>query len=160
MSVRLSAPNMLALAYICHRLRPEDAEECLNGAAATPDDLAAMTWRAHSDLCRIAWFEGAPVAMIGAAPLHPTRWVAYAFGTEQWDRVVLTLTKYARRVMAPELLARGVRRLECSSHERHTKAHGWLKRLGATPEGMQPAVGRDGSAYITFRWLSEDVRRP
>ena len=102
----------------------------------------------------IADIAGHPVALIGITPLWPGVWTAWAFGTDDFDRVALSLTRYAIKTLKPLLASRGAHRLQCESRADHIKAHHWLTAMGAKPESVLKRYGRDGSDYIMFAWRS------
>jgi len=153
MRTDLRAPDALAITYIAHRLRPEDARECFATALPDADVLARETIRAMTfGVGRVAWADGLPVAVIGAMPLWGGVWQGFAFGTDEWPQVARDLTRYARRVLGPALLDAGARRLEVRTIEGHAEAHAWLRVLGAEHEGTHPQYGANGETFFTFAW--------
>lgn len=143
------------LAHIVPRLRAADEKEifslrwnCDDGTLDRDrfvEDIAAMpglAWTAHAR-------DGEPVAVIGARPLWPGVWGAYAFGTDRWREVALTLTKVALRRMAPTLIEdMGAHLAFCYAQADHTQARAWLERIGFKAEFTVPQMGRDRSDYV------------
>lgn len=156
MAVVFTNPDLTALLHITRNLRARDAEECLVTQFNTPDELAIGTLRA-GPFQWIAWSNGFPVASIGAVPMWTNVWAAWAYGTDYWNDVVLSLTKHVRRIMIPSLYDSGVRRVEVKTLEKHTQAHRWLEKLGAEREGMHPEFGRNGETFFTYAWRRDDV---
>lgn len=100
----------------------------------------------------VALKDGEPVAVIGARPMWPGVWCAFAFGTDRFDEVVLTLTKHVKQFMEPAL-ERVCHLLVAYCHERHYKAQRWLVRLGAEP--IAPVLehwGRERENFILYGW--------
>jgi hypothetical protein len=91
-----------------------------------------------------------PVAVVGFVPVCPGVCTAFAFATDAFPSVALTLTRYAIKVMKPALLSAGFHRLECESRADHVDAHRWLEALGFEREGILKQRGSDRSDYIKF----------
>jgi len=94
-----------------------------------------------------------PVAMIGAFPVRPMVWQAWAFGTNDWQHVALTLTKHVKGFMIPALEASGVHRVDATALADHEEARRWLTRLGATPGNPLVNFGKNGETFVTYTWL-------
>lgn len=159
MAVLTQGPDLMALAYITRNLRARDREEVFACWADGPDQLAAQT-AAQGDFQWVAWHKGRPVASIGGRCLWPGVWSVWAFGTDDWPQVVLSMTRHVRRVMIPTLLETGAHRVECCALATHTDARRWLTALGARDEGVRRGYGRDGQDFVTYAWSPEDVSRP
>lgn len=147
------------LTYVCLNMRAVDAREIF--ACRWDDDraeLAAQTMRAVR-LCGRAWCVGKerPVAVLGAVQVWPSRWAAFQFATDEWSRVALAATRFALREAMPLIASLGARRCEVRSADWRHDAHRWLEALGATREAVHPNDGRDGSAYVTYAWIRDDV---
>lgn len=100
----------------------------------------------------IAGILGVPVAVVGAAPVHSGVWSAFMFATDDFRQISLSLTKFAKRVMIPALVATGAHRAECLSLAGHTDAHRWLESLGAKPEGVAAGFGRGREDFVRYVW--------
>lgn len=151
--VLLGKMSPAALSYITHNLRDADAEECLGAISETPDELASNTLKAHGPLCRIVWLNKVPAAVVGAVKMSPGQYCAYAYGTAAFPRVVLSITKYIRRIIQPTLLLDpDANRCIAIPHANHVTAHRWLEHLGAECEGRMVNFGRDGSDYLLYVW--------
>jgi hypothetical protein len=100
----------------------------------------------------VAFSGDVPAAVIGAAPAWPGVWSVFAFGTDDFSRVALALTKHVRRFMVPALKNQGAHRAQCHSIEGHEDAHRWLKLLGAHTEPMIRGFGRGRENFIPFVW--------
>lgn len=98
-----------------------------------------------------AYVGGQPVAVIGAVPKWPRVWQVFAFGTDDWLKVVLTLTRHARRFMVPAIWRSGGHRIECAAMETHTDSRRWLERsFGARPEVLLANYGKNGENFVNY----------
>lgn len=100
----------------------------------------------------ISTYQGRPNAVIGCMPLWGGVWSIFSFGTDDWSRSVIELSRYGRKVIRPFIEMRGGHRAQCESHIDHTSAHRWLTVMGAKPEGLLQGYGKDGSSYLMFAW--------
>jgi hypothetical protein len=161
--VSLTDPDLMALAFIAERMRERDRVECLATCFTTPAQLAADAMLGGG-FCNVAWIEsldGAharPVAAIGARQRWPGVWSVWAWGTDEWPKVVVSLTRHAKRTLIPLLVERGAHRAQCASLAEHAEAHRWLEYLGAKREATLTGYGRNGEDFALFRWRLEDVQ--
>lgn len=148
-----------AVEFIVANLRQRDREEIF--ALRWDDDekkfvnellpfAGAMTWA--------WWRDGVPVALQGAWPVRPGVWSCWAFGTQDWPRVVLSMTRHARRFIIPALLRARFHRAEAVALAAHTDSRRWIMALGAREEGFRRGFGRNGEDYVCYVWTPEDVR--
>lgn len=154
----LAPPDLMALTYIARNLRERDAAEVLATSVTDPDSLAVETFQA-GPFQWVAWDRDTPVASIGARCLWAGVWGVWAFGTDLWPRVVLSLTRHVRRVMIPSLLENGVHRAQCAALASHEDARRWLSSLGAKPEATLRGFGRGGEDFVIYAWRRNDVLR-
>lgn len=125
----------------------------------TPEELAAAVV-ASGAFRWGAYINGRPVAMIGAAPRWPGSWQAWAFGTNEFPRVALTLTRHARRFMQPALINAGARRMDAYALASHAESNGWLRALGATPGNVLDSWGKQGETFVCYTWLRNPIAAP
>lgn len=153
--------SLSAVEYIALNMRESDRAEVYNMRGHDNPHLLAreVCYVASYGKAAIAEHRGVPCAIIGVSPLWPGVWSAWSFGTDQWRRRAVEISRYARDELKPWLMARNCHRLQCESHIDHTEAHRWLMALGAKPDGMLDGFGRDGSAYIMFSWSAPHVHR-
>lgn len=153
MTVKLRAlPSFDDILAVVRNMRECDREEIY--ATQWNDDPALFAERVYavSGFCWVAWLDGRPAAVVGAAPERPNVYAAFAFGTDEWPRVVLSVTRHIRRFMIPALINAGCHRVSCASHAHHTEAHKWLERLGAEREAVHPGYGRGGETFFLYVW--------
>ena len=144
---------------VAENLRERDREELFaTRYGDDPADVArdavasgAFRWGAYLD--------GEPVAMIGAFPRWPGVWTAWAYGTDDWPRAVLTVTKHVKRFMLPALYRAGATRVDACAMENHTDARAWLGALGAEPEIVLHKWGKNGQSFINYIWTRETTYR-
>jgi hypothetical protein len=129
------------------------------------DEIFGLTWHDNPLLlarevvqaashghAAISEINGVPVAIIGCAPIRPGVWSFYSFGTSEWSRSVLELTRYGRKVISQFVRERNAHRAQCESRFDHIEAHRWLKLMGAQCDGPLPGYGKDGADYLMFSW--------
>jgi hypothetical protein len=106
-----------------------------------------------------AYVDGRPVALIGAVPRWPNVWSVWAYGTDEWDKVALTLTKHARRFILPALYRSGAVRGDCQALSTHTTARNWLEFLGADLEKELDGWGKNGETFISYVWSRKKMKQ-
>lgn len=144
--------DLAALEFICCNLRAADREEVFaNRWNDDPFALAQDTYNA-GDFQWIAWRDGLPVASIGAIPVWPGVWQVWAYGTDDWLKVAVTLTKHVKRFMIPAIENTGAHRAQCFALGSHETARRWLERLGAAPECVLDNYGRHGQTFVLYSW--------
>lgn len=98
--------------------------------------------------------DGEPVAAIGAVPLWPGVCAVWAFGTDRWPEVILTLTKHALRVIMPELLKQGFHRAQCFPMAERVDVARWLGLLGFHHEGRLSGFGSGREDFSLYAWTA------
>jgi len=144
-----------AVEYVCLNMREDDAREVYGLRGHTNPFLLAREAIAAASLGKasVACWRGIPAAVIGVSPNWPGVWEAWAWGTDDFQRVALSLTRYALTVLKPYVLDHGAHRLQCASRIDHRPAHSWLRAMGARDEGVLRGYGRDGASYVQFSWV-------
>jgi hypothetical protein len=146
--------------HVCENLRPRDHEEIF---ALRWDDnlrtLAAEIYQLRNPLVFMHLRDGVPAAIQGVAPLWPHVWTVFAFGTDQFQSVLLSMTKCARRIIIPALLRADFHRAEARALASHTDARTWIEALGGRQEGILQAYGRNREDFVSYVWTPEDVLR-
>ncbi|MEP3248041.1 MAG: hypothetical protein ABJN40_06020 [Sneathiella sp.] len=115
----------------------ELAAECLS--------IGGFSWIAY---------DPEPIAIIGAVPLRPGVWNVFMFATDKFSKIAISLTKFAKNVMMPSLIAAGAHRGECQSMAGHDDAHNWLEFLGAKRESTSEGYGRGREDFHTYIWMA------
>ena len=159
MTVALKAgPDLDALRHIAFNLRERDtAEVFATRWTDDPEDLATDAGN-YGEFQWIAAHDDVPVAAIGAIPVWPGVWSVWAFGTDDWNKVVLSLTKHVKRFMIPALYEHKAHRVECRALKDHAEACKWLELLGAHKEAALDGFGRHREDFNLYVWRRENVR--
>lgn len=151
--VEIRPATFMDLAYIAINMREWDRKEIfatLN--SEQPVDFAQFVMRI-SDVAHIAYKDRTPVAAVGAHEMWPGVWSVWAFGTDRFSEVGLSLTRFVRKTLIPALIKAGAHRGECRSIEGHTEAHRWLEALGMQREAEHPGMGKSGETFYTYSRL-------
>jgi len=159
-------PTLASVAYVAERLRKADAEEIWPlRFDKTPGGLARTVMGAPTYVWLAALPDKTPAAVFGIYEVRPRAWTAFAFATDNFNKVSLEITKFLIRKVKPHLFEDlGAVRVEAWSHPEHLDAHRWLEKLGATSE-PDPEYGPDGETYVHFvmrrsDWLLSQPFRP
>ena len=148
-------PTLMSVAYVAHHMREIDRREVFAGRFNAADALA-IDVLAVPGFVDVIWLDTTPAAVVGGRELWPGTWSVWAWGTDDWPRVQITLNRHIIRTLIPSIIKRGGWRGQCYSHEDHTEAHAWLKWLGFEHEGTMRQFGRDGSDFLMFAWRARD----
>lgn len=140
-----------AVLYVVKNMRERDQEEIYNLRWDDNPFMILNDVMAQKNFAWIAWLDEKPAVVIGGAPVRPGVWSMFCFGTDEFPRLALGLTRFASKNIVPTLFGElGAHRLQCDSHEKHVTAHKWLKMFGAEIEAVKAGYGRDGSNYFSF----------
>lgn len=146
------------LLHITHNMRAVDREEIYaTHWREDPEWLAEATLQC-GDMQWVACLDGVPAASFGGTPLWPNVWSVWAFGTDDWRRVVLSVTKHVRRFMLPAIFRSGAHRLQCYSHSAHTEAHRWLESFGGSCEAVLVGFGSRRENFMLYTASPESVQ--
>ncbi len=155
---RLAPVTPDRLLYVCQNMRPRDAEEIY--AQRWDDNPEALTENLMRLPLEMAWIwerDGIPVSVQGVVPIRPGVWDVFAFGTSDWSRVVLDMTRHARRFIIPALLRARFHRAECRALASYDDSRRWIETLGAKQESILKGYGRDGQDFVAYVWTPADV---
>jgi hypothetical protein len=146
------------LTFIAANMRRRDREEimCQLPEGTSTAEVAAYAMQANP---HVATLDGQPVAAFGAVGRTVSVLEAWAWGTDRMPRAVPAITRYVARVLMPQWLDAGVRRLEARSIATHTAAHRWMTSTGAALECAMPDYGRDGEGFYLFAWTVSGLDR-
>ena len=137
--------------YVVKNMRQRDQEEIFNLRWDDNPFTILNDVMAQKNFAWVVWHDGKPAVVIGGAPYHPGVWSMFCFGTDDFPKLAVGLSRFAKKTIVPTLFGEiGAHRLQCDSHEKHTSAHKWLRLLGAEREAVKRNYGRDGADYHTF----------
>lgn len=150
----IEAPTLDALNHIAANMRACDAAEIFPMRwDDDPASLAESLMAGASGLMDIVTLDGEPVTALGAVPMWPGVWNVFAFGTDKWDKAIVTASKRILRFTIPAVYNAGAHRAQCWSIEGHGTAHAWLVRTLRARQGpLIEALGRGGQDYRLFWW--------
>jgi hypothetical protein len=108
-----------------------------------PDDYVKLAKDALlSPIKKVVVDELSPIFAFGATPVFRKKLaLVWGFKTERGWSAALTVTKYIKRIMIPELRAMGIRRAVCVVHPENTRSQKWLALLGFTPRATLDGIG-------------------
>jgi hypothetical protein len=158
MSITVTGATYRAVDYIAERLRASDRQEleAMSGAdlqlARRVMTFAAMAYVAFDQR------SGTPISAWGLVPLWQGVGSAFAFGTDDWGKALLAMTKHVKRFMIPLVLDHGYHRIECRALAHRDDVASWVGIFGAEQEAVLRSSGRRGEDFILYRWLSDEHR--
>lgn len=145
---------------VCLNLRPADAREVFatrhddNGYNLFVDLKNAQGAALISEIVWRGGKLGRPVAILGIFGRTPGVATAIMLATDELTAAEgRAAVRRVRRSYTPRLIAHGVHRVDCQSHEAHSDAHRFLAATGARRGDVRPAVGREREGFIEFYWL-------
>jgi hypothetical protein len=152
--IAFCSPDLAAMQYVCEHLRDVDRHECFATRFHDNPKALAAEISSYGPISWVVFHNDEPVAALGAVELWPGHWNVWAFGTDQWPKVVKTITKHISRVMIPGLAACGARTAGAYVHADHEEACRWLAWLGASPTPLEN-WGKNGEKFILYRWFAD-----
>jgi hypothetical protein len=158
--IRIANATFDDLAYIGSWLCAEDRREL--AVTRNPDDYPKLARDAYaSKIHKVALdHAGTPVFAFGANRLGTTdAALVWGFKCERGWPAILTVTKYIRRTMIPELRALGVRRALCIVHPANQRSQKWLTHnLGFRPKATLTGIGSRREEMILMQRDEPDAR--
>jgi len=147
------------LNYIARHLRALDLAE-LSATSAYGDPVPYLADRvlANAVLAFTASCDNVPVSAWGMVPMWPGVGTAFAFGTDDWGKVLVPMTKHVRGFMMRFLLENGYHRIECRSLASRPDVGRWLALFDAEQEAVLRGSGARGEDFILYRWLKHEPR--
>jgi len=151
----IEASDYDMVSYVARNLRDVDRIEM--HACATEHTRLAEVIERHSVFSFCAFDDGIPCAIWGMVQLRPGVGSAYAFGTDDWGRVVLPMVRQIRNFLAPWACAHGYHRIEAAALASRRDVARFMKLIGAQPEATMRASGAHGEDFILYRWLANEA---
>lgn len=144
-----------AVRYIVANLRAPDREELSAASNSMDPDLWVEQMRPIAGYTSYFEHDGKPAVLVGAASIRQGVWSLYAFGTDDFDRCIIRLTRYLKHVMTPALISIGCHRAECDTIDTHVTSHAWLESLGLRRESIMPQYGRNRETFYKYVYQVE-----
>lgn len=164
----LRSPTMIDVLHVAENMRPEDAREIF--AVGRTEDRVGLAYklygaRAQAWVFLVAGLDNSAngEAFLGIWPMDETGGLASAnlFATAAFPHLAAPLIRHVRRVIIPELLARGVRRVEARALSTYGTTRRFLRACGAVCEKPKmPDYGKDGEAFALYAWRRSDWETP
>lgn len=137
---------------ICHNLRAHDKREIFaTRFDSEPEDLLASTM-SLSETSWIAYYNNEPVAVFGIMPIAPDVWSAYAFATDRFPKIAISLTRFIKKGIIPSLLATSAKQVQALVWTEYHQARKWLRGFGAREEAVIPNLGKGGEDFALTIW--------
>jgi len=161
MTVRIEIATHDAVNYVANHLRELDrAELAAMSAYYDPRPYLADRVMANSLMAFIARHNNVPVSCWGMVPMWRGVGLAFAFGTDDWGKVLLPMTRQVRGFMMRFLLENGYHRIECRSLASRPDVGRWLALFDAEQEAVLRGSGARGEDFILYRWLKHERLPP
>jgi len=152
-------PSYEDMLQITRNLRGRDMEELsATSYSPTPEGFAhaavssgGFRWGTYVD--------GRPVGAGGAVPRWPNVWTVWAYGTDEFEKTILSATRQFRRFIIPALYRAGAVRVDCFALASHTDACAWLQYLGAEPDNKLDSWGKNGETFINYVWTRKKMKQ-
>jgi hypothetical protein len=150
--VKVAALDEASLRHICANLRPQSEREIFACRwDSNRENLIRMLMTHCADLAWVGSLD-APVYAGGAVQVWPGVWQSWGFGTAEWNKVAIPVTKFIRRSMLPTLKKLGCHRLESKCIAGDEEVAKWMRLLGGHQEAVLRGYGRNGEDFILYTW--------
>jgi RimJ/RimL family protein N-acetyltransferase len=150
----------LAIEHIVANLRARDRAEIFALRWDDDDTRLVDTIMVSAGALWTVWtYRDEPIAVTGATPLRPGVAAAVAFGTDQWHRALLSMTRHAWKFILPALISIETHRAEAFVLADNTDARRWIESVGGEQEAVLHGYGRAGEDFILYAWRLNDVFR-
>lgn len=141
--------------FVCRHMRAMDRAEIFATRFDDSDEGLSADVMAHLGFSWIFYLDGVPVAVIGSFVLWPTHVSVWAFGTDNWPRVIFSLTRHVTRFMLPTFKECGVLMAHVYVLSAYHQARGWLKSLGLRELTEIEHFGKNGEPFVLMAWRPE-----
>ena len=140
--------------YVAFHMRAIDKIEIYNNIDTDNEIVfvGLVMQAAAKGMAWVATFDGRPAGVMGIAERWPGSWEVFAFGTEDFKRVLVALKPPLERAIK-WAKKQGCHRIECRSHITHVKAHRLIRLMEFQQEGVLRRYGKDGNDYLVFSRL-------
>lgn len=137
---------------ICKNLRAQDRKEIFaTRFDDKPEDLLETTMKVKGSAW-IVFKDLEPVAVLGITPVVPGGWAGWAFATDSFPKVAISLTRFIKKGIIPSLLASGVKHVQAMVWTEYHQARKWLRGFGAREEAVIPNLGKGGEDFALTVW--------
>ncbi len=106
----------------------------------------------------IAYVDDVPAMFFGIGVVSAACASVWAVGTRKSWRVVPEVTRFWRSDFVPWLLEHDFRFAEARSLATNSRAHRWMRSLGAEQHGPAMPFGTHDEPFLLFRWTVAGYR--
>lgn len=149
--MKITAPEHASVFHIAQNLREIDRVEIF--AIRNHDNPFMLTNEVMTrpEMSWVLWHDDVPAVLLGGVEMWRGVWSIHCFGTNDWHKLAIPLTRFVKKVMLPLLFNKfDAHRLEADSIANHSQAHRWMEMCGARREGVKAKRGRGGEDYFTY----------
>lgn len=137
--------------HVARNMRAADKEEIYATRYEENPFLLTHDVMQYRSFSWVLWHAEQPCCVGGAGELWPGTFTMFMFATDDFPRIGLFATRFAKKTVIPTLFGTvGARRLQCDSHENHVSAHKWLETLGFERESVRKNYGKDGADFYHY----------
>lgn len=154
--IRIQGGTYESIRFVVDNMRAADRLELEATSPNISNGDLARGILAKSELVFVALLDGEPVSCWGMIPMWPGVGYAFAFGTDDWGKVLLQMTRFVRGFMVAYLLDNGYHRIETRSLASRQDVGRWLKIFGAKAEAVLRGSGARGEDFVLYRWLAHE----
>lgn len=154
--IRFGEPTASACVYVAKHMRVRDVLEI---GAVCPDfnpvDIgvyAFESWRKLGAAGLVSYVDDRPVSIMTLNYETPSSLQAMMYATDDFEKIGNQVTRYMLKRIKPELIDRGIRRIEARCWEKHVQAMRWMRALGAKQEAVIQGYGVNGETFIQMAW--------
>ena len=109
-------------------------------------------------MCRIWERDFVPVSVQGVMCERPGVWSMFAYGTDDWRRVVLPMTRWAWRFVIPAM-CQVAQRVECLALRENVDSRRWIESFGARQECVLREYGKNREDFVLYAWKPDYVHQ-
>jgi len=147
------------LRYVIQNVRERDHNEIYAlRFDQDPERFLQSQMHIMGDMCRIWERNGVPVSVQGVTPVWPGVWHMFAYGTDEWPKVVLSMTRWAWGFVIPAM-CNVAHRVEARAMITHTESRRWIESFGAREECVLSEYGKNRESFVLYVWKPEYVHR-
>lgn len=146
------------IGWLCRNLREKDHHEVMAVQFTDDPDMLAEKIMVSKGFTWMFTLDRKPVAIVGAACMWPNVWQAFAFGTEDYPKVIVALTRHTRNFIVPALKGHGARMVHCWVQASYIEARNWIRMIlpGVQEECVVKDFGKDGEAFVLMVWRPQE----
>lgn len=159
--ISINTLNMRDATYVLSNLRTKDWQElsAMLPIGTTRIEAVNIMLPAMNGPSFSVSYKDQPIAVFGVSHTDiATLYVAYAFGTNRFNRAAPGITEFGITYLAPWLIKNGALRLEVRSHVEHTGSNTWLTKLGFNLDCKLKRFGTSGETFNLYSATIDDYR--